>query len=149
MLRNVFFAIICAFALVSPASAGWETQTVGASGYDLVAYQTENKPVRGDTSFMSYVNDTVYLFANKENKAAFDKEPARYLPAYGGYCAFGMSNGYKVPVDPEAFTVVDNKLYLNFNKQVRDMWSKDIPGRISKADENWSKIMNDQPVAPQ
>lgn len=148
MSRTIFFVILCLFAAIAPASAGWETQTVGASGYDLVAYQAENKAVRGDTSFMSYVNDTVYLFTSKANKEAFDKEPSRYLPAYGGYCAFGMSNGYKVPVDPEAFTVVDGTLYLNFNKEVREMWSKDVPGRISKADENWAKIMNDQPVAP-
>ena len=70
----------------------------------------------------------------------FLANPDRYTPVYGGYCAFGVANGHKVNVDPEAFRVVDDRLYLNYSKGVQQKWLADIPGNIAKAEANWPKL---------
>lgn len=123
-----------------------ETQTVGANGYDLVAYQTVSKAVPGDTSHAAYLNGTTYLFSTVENKATFEADPAKYLPAFGGYCAMGIAMGKKLPVDPTAFKVVDGTLYLNLNSNVQKIWFKDIPGNIEKALDNWADIKGTNPA---
>ena len=72
----------------------------------------------------------------------FRASPQRYAPQYGGYCAWAVANGYTAKGDPNAWSVVDGKLYLNFSKSVRRQWSKDIPGNISKGDANWPSVLN-------
>lgn len=109
-------------------------------GYDPVAYFTEGKPVEGKKEFEHSYSGATWRFSTSENREAFKKDPEKYMPQYGGYCAFGMSRGYAAPIDPQAWTTVDGKLYLNYNLDVRKEWSKDIPGLISKANENWPKI---------
>ena len=79
-------------------------------------------------------------FSSESNKALFLKDPAQYEPQFGGYCAYGMSNGYKAPIQPEAFTIVDNKLYLNYSLKVKEMWLKDQAARIEKANRTWEKL---------
>jgi len=81
-----------------------------------------------------------YIFATTENKKAFAANPEKYLPAYGGYCAYGVASGHKVISDPLAWKIVDERLYLNLNKQIQDIWAKDIPGNIKKADAQWPQI---------
>ena len=78
----------------------------------------------------------------KAHLDAFVAMPEKYAPQYGGYCAYAVANGYTVSTDPEAFSVVNDKLYLNFNKSVRDRWSQDIAGNIVKADANWPGVLN-------
>jgi YHS domain-containing protein len=109
-------------------------------GYDPVAYFTDGKPVRGKKEFEFEYNGARWLFASAANQQAFSAEPEKYLPQYGGYCAYGMSHGYAAPIEPDAWSIVDGKLYLNYNLDVRKEWNKDIPGYISKADVNWPKI---------
>jgi len=145
MKRTFWLALLFLFAVLPRAYAGFETQTVGANGYDVVAYQAEGKALRGSTSHFAMHNDAAYLFVSEANMKAFAADPERYLPAYGGYCAYGMSNGYKVPVDPEAFTIVDGRLYLNYNKDVQAEWRKDTKTLISRADQNWTKIKDAKP----
>lgn len=123
-----------------------ETQTLGANGYDLVAYQTVSKAVLGDTSKVSYLNGTTYLFASDANKATFDADPKKYLPALGGYCAMGIAMGKKLATNPINFKVVDGKLYLNLNSAVQKMWFRDIPGNIEKANENWTDLKTANPA---
>jgi hypothetical protein len=82
----------------------------------------------------------VFHFATQANRDAFAADPARYAPQYNGFCAFGVAGGYKAAIDPAAFTVVDNKLYLNYNKDVQKKWSADIPGFVAKAEKNWPKV---------
>ena len=84
--------------------------------------------------------DATWRFSSAENRDAFANEPEKYAPQYGGYCAFGTSQGHLVPGDPQAWKVVDNKLYLNYNKDVQKYWLQDVPGYIQKADENWPKL---------
>lgn len=149
-LRKTFFKLAAVLGLLMAGSvmaAANQTQTVGASGYDLVAYQTVSKALTGDSSHAAYHNGTTYLFASKANKEAFEADPVKYLPAYGGYCAMGVALGKKLPIDPKAFKVVDGTLYLNLNTKVQGMWFKDIPGNIEKANENWKDIQGVNPAA--
>ena len=110
---------------------------VAIKGHDPVAYFTDGAAVRGDASITADHDGATYHFASAANRDTFVADPARYAPQYGGYCAYAVANGYTAAIDPEAFTVVDDKLYLNFSKSVRRRWERDIPGNISKADANW------------
>lgn len=109
-------------------------------GYDVVAYFKESKPVKGITEFSVMYKGVKWLFANKANADLFKANPEKYEPQYGGYCAFGCSRGYKAKTSYDAWTIVDGKLYLNYNTDVRDSWNKDQQGYIKKADANWIKI---------
>ena len=110
-------------------------------GYDVVAYFTDGKPVEGSSDHEVEWNGATWRFASAQHKNLFAKEPAKYAPQYGGFCAFGVSRGYAVGIDPEAWKVVGGKLYLNYNRDVQTEWVKDIPGYIAKADANWPKIV--------
>ncbi len=114
-------------------------------GYDLVSYQTGKRPLRGNGHFLAEHDGVTYLFVNAENQAAFQEDPARYLPAYGGFCAFGVSVGKKFVGDPEVWRLVDGRLYLNLDTSIQDQWLKDVPGRIRKAEANWRTIRNTAP----
>lgn len=113
---------------------------VALHGYDPVSYFTDNKAVPGSAEFTAVHEGATYRFVSAAHRAAFTADPARYVPVYGGYCAFGVSRGYKVKVDPEAFRVVDGRLYLNYDKGVQKEWLKDIPGYLAKADKNWPDL---------
>ena len=147
-LRDVAFALLAGVSLF--ASNAWAapevaSSTTGVQGYDLVSYQNSKRPIRGNGHFLSVVDGVTYLFANAENKRRFDRNPEKYLPAYGGYCAFGVSVGKKFVGDPEVWRVVDGTLYLNLDANIQDDWLKDVPGRIKSADANWKKIKNKAP----
>lgn len=114
---------------------------VAIKGYDAVAYFTDGKAVEGSSDHESKWMGATWRFATAANRDAFAKNPQKYAPQYGGYCAFGVSRGYAVGIDPEAWSIVEGKLYLNYNKEVRTEWLKDVPGYIKKADANWPKIL--------
>lgn len=113
---------------------------VAISGYDPVAYFTENRAVEGSDAYTADHGGATYRFSTAANRDAFVADPDRYAPQYGGYCAYAVANGYTAKIDPEAYSVVDGKLYLNFSKSVRQRWSKDIPGHIASGDANWPKL---------
>lgn len=106
-------------------------------GYDPVAYHLQGMPVKGDQAYALNYNDSVWLFSSEENRDRFRNDPERYAPQYGGFCAYAMSNGLVVSTDPDAWTIVDEKLYLNYSLGVRRTWLKDVPGRVTRADANW------------
>ncbi|MFA6273873.1 MAG: YHS domain-containing (seleno)protein [Candidatus Paceibacterota bacterium] len=110
------------------------------NGYDAVAYFTESKPVVGDTKFSTKWKEATWYFSSKENLAAFKANPEKYAPQFGGYCAYGTSQGHKAPTDPEAWTIVDGKLYLNYSKDVKKKWSKNQKELIEQANAEWPKI---------
>jgi len=122
------------------ADSIFQTGGVAIHGYDPVAYFQDQKPVKGKKDFQYSWMGTTWRFASNENLELFKANPEKYAPQYGGYCAYGMSAGYAAPTEPDAWTVIDGKLYLNFNKQVQKMWNKDIPGYVVKADRNWPQI---------
>ncbi|PWT92931.1 MAG: hypothetical protein C5B54_02725 [Acidobacteria bacterium] len=113
-------------------------------GYDAVAYFSLKKPVQGKNEFQYKWMGATWMFASAENRDAFIKDPNQYAPQYGGYCAYGMSHGYAVTTEPDAWRVVDGKLYLNHDLDVQKKWNEDIPGFIKLADDNWPKIPKKQ-----
>lgn len=115
-------------------------QEVAISGYDPVAYFTDGAAVEGSADFTATHDGKVYRFASAQHRDAFAADPERYAPQYGGYCAFAVANGALAPVDPQAFTVVDDKLYLNLSQSIRTQWSRDIPGNIARGDANWPAL---------
>ena len=133
-----------AVASIAPAAAGeiqnYTVDGVAIGGTDPVGYFTDGDVVKGSADFAHEYDGVVWHFANAANRDAFAADPAKYAPAYGGYCAYGVSLGSKFETDPHAWTIVDGKLYLNKTLTVRDIWSEDIPGNLQKADANWNSI---------
>lgn len=126
--------------VASAVAAGSEVNVTGAGGYDLVSYRTGEKPLPGNGNHLSEVDGVTYLFVNQENKRAFDENPQKYLPAYGGYCAYGVAVGKKFVGDPNVWEIVDDQLYLNLDNKIKGVWIQDIPGYIAKADRQWPQI---------
>lgn len=142
MIRRVLLSLAVLLALPALAFA----QTVNAEkgvalkGTDVVAYFTDGKVVEGTAQFTHRWHDAEWRFATATNRDAFAREPEKYAPQYGGFCAWGMAEGYRAPIDPAAFRVVDGKLYLNYSRSVQSNWLKDIPGNVTRADGNWTKL---------
>ncbi|MEM1277371.1 MAG: YHS domain-containing (seleno)protein [Pseudomonadota bacterium] len=111
-------------------------------GTDPVAYFTEGKPVEGSSDHVMEWNGATWYFSNAENLATFAANPEKYAPQYGGYCAWAVSQGYTASTDPEAWSIVDGKLYLNYNKSVQERWEQNIPEHIAKGDQNWPEVLN-------
>ncbi|MCH4894852.1 YHS domain-containing protein [Sphingomonas sp. SFZ2018-12] len=145
----VMIAGSLAFTAGLPAAAWAKTEpvytglldNVAVSGYDPVAYFTAGKPVKGDAKFKTSYKGAEFRFASAENLAKFKANPAAYAPQYGGYCAWAVSQGYTASGDPKVWKVVNGKLYLNYNAEVGERWSKNIPGHIKAADGNWPKLL--------
>lgn len=128
------------------ANQQFERNGLAIDGYDPVAYFTEQKPVKGSPEFHTDYHGATFQFASAAHREAFDAEPAKYAPQYGGFCAYGMAKGYKAVIDPAAFTIVQEKLYLNYSESVRTRWFSDIPGYIQKADANWPEVQRQAKV---
>lgn len=147
---------VATFGLAAPSFAYNEASTSSINidkdnlilrGYDAVAYHTQGKALKGTTEFSAMHNGATYHFASAANRDAFKANPAKYEPAYGGFCAMGVALEKKLDGDPELFKVVDGKLYLNVNADVVKVWSKDIPGNIGKAEMNWPAIKDKTPAS--
>lgn len=142
-------SLLCAvIALVLPASAQTKTllnldnSGIAIQGYDPVAFFTEGKPVKGKPEFIARRDGAIYQFASKEHRDLFTKDPAKYEPQFGGYCAFGVSKDKLVEIDVEAFQIVDGKLLLQYSKSVRDKFNKDRSGNLAKANANWPGLVD-------
>ena len=142
-LKTSLFTLIVAFFMLFTASAHADfvtNSTVGAGGYDLVSFQNSEKPVLGNGHYLATVDNVNYLFSSKANLKAFNKNQAKYLPQYGGYCAYGAAVGKKFIGDPEVWKVVDDKLYFNLDNNVKAVWVEDLDENIETADKKWPKI---------
>jgi YHS domain-containing protein len=115
-------------------------------GYDPVAYFTEAKPVQGSSQFSAQHLGATYFFSSAQHQSMFESDPNKYAPQYGGYCAYGVSKEYKFDIDPEAWAVVDGKLYLNLNEKVQNRWVTNKVDLIVEANSIWTKI-GDKPVS--
>jgi YHS domain-containing protein len=110
-------------------------------GYDPVAYFKQRKPVKGNPAIESTYQGATYLFASAANKAEFDKDPAKYVPSYGGFCAYGIALGVMADVEgPDSFTVYNGKLYVCGNQAALKGFKADIDANIDKADANWRRL---------
>jgi YHS domain-containing protein len=145
LLTSLLFGL--ALALAGPQTASAEGVVNASSwtgtaieGYDPVAYFEEGRPVEGDSDYAHEWMDATWYFASAENRDKFAADPAKYAPQYGGYCAWAVSQGYTATIDPQAWAIVDDKLYLNYSLDVQKQWQQDVPGNITKADANWPGI---------
>lgn len=145
---RTLFALFMGVFIVSAAGAAFagpvnKKDGLAVKGYDVVAYfslQPGEPAVKGDPNFISEHDNAMYQFMDNANKLAFEEEPERYLPQYGGYCAYAVTQNNKVDIDPNAWAIVDGKLYLNYSPTVQGIWNKDIPGYIATADKNWPAL---------
>jgi hypothetical protein len=109
-------------------------------GYDVVAYHTSEKALKGDPGFTEWFHGAKYYFTSPENRDLFRADPKRYLPQYGGFCGYAMSLGKIRPVNPEIFQLVDGRLILQHTQEAYDLFNKDVPRNLLKADENWPVV---------
>jgi YHS domain-containing protein len=118
-----------------------DSQGVILKGFDVVAYFKEGKPVKGSSAIASTYRGATYLFASAANKAEFEKDPAKYVPQYGGFCAYGVASGVLAdPEVPSAFIVYKGKLYICGNQGALKGFKNDIDGNIDKAERNWLQL---------
>jgi hypothetical protein len=116
---------------------------IALQGYDAVAYVTLQKAVKGQRAYGHDWRGVRWQFASAANRDQFAASPESFAPQFGGFCAYGVSRGYAVDVDPDAFSVIDGKLYLNYSKRVQATWNQDRAGYIEKARQNWPKVSAD------
>jgi hypothetical protein len=133
---------LLALGFMASAMSGdfFEVDGLALRGYDPVAYFEANLPVKGTSANAYTYKGSKFQFVTAANRKKFAADPEKYAPQYGGYCALGTANGYKVKTEPDAFKVVDGKLYLNYDRKVLELWTKDQPGYISRANQNWPEV---------
>jgi YHS domain-containing protein len=140
MKRTLIFTafIFCTFLQVNAQI--FATAGKAINGYDPVAFFKSSKAVKGADSLSYQWKGVIWLFSDKENMNAFKESPEKYIPQYGGYCAYGTADGHQSPSQIDTWTIVDDKLYFNYNSKVKEMWAKDQKALIMKADSNWLKL---------
>ena len=115
---------------------------VAIEGTDPVAYFTQGKPVEGSKEFTHKWGEANWRFASARNRDLFKTDPEKYAPQYGGYCAYAVANNSTAKIDPEAWKIVDGKLYLNYSKDIQKTWEADQTAFIMAADKNWPGVLN-------
>ena len=149
MKKIIQFVVVC--SLLFTAQAAFAVDPIYTSffsnkaikGYDTVAYFTQNKPVKGSSDFQTEYQGAQWFFSSEENLNLFLSEPEKYAPQYGGYCAWAVSQNNTASIRPDLFTIVDGKLYLNYNDKINDRWLKDQANLIEQADKHWLQLLND------
>lgn len=143
------FAIAAALAIALVAPVGMadsstkgvnvDSAGVAIKGYDTVAYFTNGRAIKGDPEFVFDWNSAQWRFASAAHRDMFSANPERYAPRFGGHCSMGLTKGRLVSADPEAWTIIDGKLYLYFSKEGREKFRQNTPENIRKAEANWDK----------
>lgn len=136
--------VLLAFMAFAQKPEVFSQNNKAIKGYDPVAYFSDSMPMMGLDQFKLGYEGANWYFSSQKNLDLFKSNPTNYMPQYGGYCAFGLAGGYKAPISPDAWAIVDNKLYLNYNKKVQEDWLADQAEMIKKADENWPKVKKDK-----
>lgn len=140
MMRRLLAAALFLPVVSMAQPVNTDSTGLALKGYDPVAYFTMGHPMVGDPRFTATHEGATYRFATAAHRDTFLKEAAKYAPQYGGYCAFGVAGGYKVKIDPQAFSVREGKLFLNYDKRVQERWLADIPGYLAKSEANWGGL---------
>lgn len=142
LIMGLGFLAIPTLANAATPDLNVDVQGVAIHGYDPVAYFTDGKPVKGSAKISHKSGDATYYFASAKHRDQFAKDPVKFTPQFGGYCAMGTAMGKKLDVDPQAWKIVDGKLYLNLNKDVQKKWLSDVPGHLKQAEAKWAEIKN-------
>jgi hypothetical protein len=142
-MKQMMISLLACFLIVhtnAQKSEVFAPAGTAINGYDAVAFFKDSKPVKGSTMYSYNYKNVNWLFNSKEDLDAFMSMPEKYAPQYGGYCAYGTSEGHKAPTEADTWTIVNDKLYFNYNKQVKEMWVKDQMQLIKVADEKWPTV---------
>ncbi|MCE9616226.1 MAG: YHS domain protein [Lentisphaerae bacterium] len=135
---------VCVVLMARPATAGGVVNKtllgVAVKGTDVVSYFTDGRVEKGQDAFSFQWQGATWRFASQAHRDLFAASPGTYAPQYGGYCAWAMSQNRKAPIDPDAWRVVNGKLYLNYSPDIQAKWEQDIPGLIAKADAFWQRM---------
>ncbi len=152
-MQNYLWRVRCVIAaglLIGALSASAADPDIFANkrgairGADPVAYfslQPGDKAVYGTDEYAYEYMGATWKFASAENRELFIADPEKYAPQYGGYCAFAVSHNFTKSVKPDVWEIIDDKLYLNFNRRTYKKWAKDKPGSINRGDENWPTVL--------
>jgi YHS domain-containing protein len=140
LLLSSLFAILFITSINAQHTKYYSKEGTAINGYDPVAYFLQQQAMEGNNEFSADWSGSKWKFISQANLDSFKLAPQKYAPQYGGYCAFGLSENHKAPTDPKAWTIVDNKLYLNYNPKVKEMWLKDTTGKIKTANYNWPAL---------
>lgn len=119
-------------------------QGVALEGYDPVAFFSDSRAVKGNEQYQAHVGGATYLFSSAEHLATFQQEPARYTPRFGGYCAYGASQGHVAPVEISTWQILDGRLTLNYSKDVQQKFNKDVAGYLAKANAQWPRLVESE-----
>ena len=142
LLTFLFGGIVFLISCSSPKTLiNMGADGVALKGYDPVAYFTLSRAVPGQEELQYTWRNARWHFSSQEHLMLFKENPDKYVPQYGGYCAYAVSRGTTADIDPEAWAIVDSKLYLNLNKEVQKIWQQDREEYIKKADKNWPRIV--------
>lgn len=145
---NKLRTLVASLLLVGSVVYGGELVNVaGASGiaidgYDPVAFFTVKKPVHGNPEITATYQGATYIFSSEKNRDLFKRNPEKYAPQFGGFCAYGVSVNALFPVDINTWQVRDGKLYLNLNPEILKVFNKDFEGNVEKAETNWKSLVN-------
>jgi len=117
-----------------------DANDLAIQGYDPVSYFTASQPQIGNANYTATYKGAIYRFATEEHRDTFKKQPSKYAPQFGGFCAMGVALEKKLTTDPLAWKIVDEKLYLNLNSAVQKKWLTNVPEYVDTAHENWGDI---------
>ena len=136
---TVYFTFLCLLGLYvnGQNTAVFSVNGKAIKGYDPVGFFKEGKPLIGFDSLVHNWQGANWFFASQSDLDSFKVNPEKYAPQYGGYCAYGTAEGHKAPTEADTWTIVDGKLYFNYNKKVKEYWLKDQASLIKKAATNW------------
>ncbi|TMV07892.1 YHS domain protein [Ruegeria sediminis] len=145
--RRILLAGLTAF-LAAPAAHAetpvfYVNHGAAIGGYDTVSYFRSGGPIPGRPEYAVMWKGAVWQFASQDNRELFEANPRAYAPQFGGYCAYAVGRGYLATTDPEAWRIVDGKLYLTHSPDVARLWRQDIPGNIVLAEQNWPGVLQD------
>lgn len=118
----------------------YSTDNGAIDGYDPVAFFTDSAAVKGDKQFSTEWNGATWSFSSPQNRDRFTANPEKFAPQYGGYCAYGTADGHLSPTQADTWTILDGRLFFNYNQKVKEKWMEDTKGYIEKADQNWPDL---------
>ena len=146
-MRIIFKKFLLLLTLLTVSLTVWAVDPVyndsglAIGGYDAVAYFTEQRPVWGNSKHTHEWQGVKWQFDSEQNKNLFIANSEKYTPQYGGYCAYAAAKGTIVPSDPNSWSIVNNKLYLNYSPAIQQRWNSNVNGYTSRADAKWPKLI--------
>ena len=143
LIKAILIFVTCLVGSLAEAQAikvNTDANRIAINGYDPVAYFTLGSPMKGDPRFEAAWQEARWLFTTADHRDMFIANPDRYAPRFGGHCTVGLARGYLDTVDPEAWRIVDGRLYLTLTKRAQNILSEDVPGTIEKAERNWQAL---------